>query len=214
VIDGWAIPDSPLKISEEGRANDVPLLTSMQADEGSGQSPKTYGKIPAYEWHKQVQERYGDLSIRFNELYPSPDDDAASIAEKASGRDRGQADMYLWCARVSNKQKANIYTYYFNQPIPWPEHPEFQAFHTGEVVYIFSNLDTLARPFTEVDRTVAATTSGYLVNFVKSGDPNGTGLPRGDAFGAASPATLEISSTTRMRPFNGSGEACILEGVL
>jgi para-nitrobenzyl esterase len=199
VLDGWAIPGSPLKVSEEGKANDIPLLTGMQADEGSGLAG-TYGKIPADEWHKQVQERYGDLAEKFNELYPSPDEAAASIAQKESARERGQAGMYLWCARVFNKQKGKVYTYYFNRAIPWPEHPEFQAFHTGEMVYIFSNLEKLLRPFTDVDRAVAATTSGYLANFVRTGDPNGKGLPKWESFITDPPTTLEISASTRMRP--------------
>lgn len=116
-----------------------------------------------------------------------------------SARQRGEAGTYLWCAKVLNKQKERIYTYYFNQAIPWPEHPEFQAFHTGEMVYILSNLDKLPRPFTEVDRAVAATTSGYLVNFVGTGNPNRQGLPHWDAFSTDPPAILEISATTRMR---------------
>jgi para-nitrobenzyl esterase len=172
----------------------------MQADEGSGMAPRTYGKLPADEWHKQVQERYGDLAAKFNELYPSPDDAAASVAQKVSARERGEASMYLWCSRIFTKQRGKIYTYFFNRAIPWPEHPDFQAFHTGEVVYILSNLDKLPRPFADVDRTVAATTSGYLINFVRTGDPNGKGLPRWDAFTANNPATLEISGSTRMRP--------------
>ena len=198
VLDGWSIPDSPLKISEEGKANDVPLLTGMQADEGSGNSG-SYGKVPADEWRKPVHDRYGNLTEKFNELYPSPDDAAASSAQKASARERGQAAMYLWCARVFDKQKGKIYTYYFSRAIPWPEHPEFQAFHTGEMVYILSNLYKLPRPFTEVDRTVAAITSGYLVNFVRTGNPNGRGLPKWDAFVTDPPATLEISASTEMR---------------
>jgi para-nitrobenzyl esterase len=205
IADGWAIPDPPLKVREEGKANDVALLTGMQADEGSGYS-KTYGKMPLDEWHKQVQEKYGDLAAKFNELYSSPDDAAASIAQKASNRERGQAAMYLWCARVFTKQKGKIYTYFFNRAVPWPEHPEFGAFHTGEMVYIFSNLDKLPRPFTEVDKSVAAITSGYLVNFVRTGGPNGQDLPKWESFRADHPATLEISDSTSMRPLMDSAK--------
>jgi para-nitrobenzyl esterase len=200
VVDGWSIPDTPLAAIESGKANDVPLLTGMQADEGSGNAPQTYGKIPAAEWHQQVQKLYGDLAARFEQLYPSPDDAAASIAEKQSARERGEASMYLWCAKATEKQKSKIYTYYFNRATPWPEHPEFAAHHTGEVIYMFSNLNKLPRPYTEDDRKVAATASGYLVNYVTAADPNGAGLPKWDSFRANPFATLEISPATAMRP--------------
>jgi para-nitrobenzyl esterase len=36
-----------------------------------------------------------------------------------------------------------VYTYYFDPAIPWPAHPEFGAFHTGEVPYVFENLKFL-----------------------------------------------------------------------
>jgi para-nitrobenzyl esterase len=200
ILDGWAIPGVPLDVVEAGKANDVPPLTGMQADEGSGNAPQTYGKIPATEWHKQVQQLYGDLASKFEQLYPSTEDAAASIVEKQSARDRGQASMYLWCSRASQKQNSKIYTYYFNRATPWPEHPEFGAHHTGEVIYMFSNLDKLPRPYTEDDRKVAATASGYLVNYVRTADPNGTGLPKWESFKANPPQTLEISPATAMRP--------------
>jgi para-nitrobenzyl esterase len=200
VLDGWSIPGVPLGIVEEGNAKDVPLLTGMQADGGSGNAPQTYGRIPAAEWHKHVQQLYGDLAGKFEQLYPSPDDAAASTAEKQSARERGEASMYFWCTKVIQKQNSKIYTYYFNRATPWPQHPEFGAHHTGEVIYMFSNLDKLPRPYTDDDRKVAAIASGYLVNYVQTADPNGAGLPKWDPLKANPPATLEISPSTAMRP--------------
>jgi para-nitrobenzyl esterase len=172
----------------------------MQADEGSGNNPTTYGKIPAEKWHKQVTQMYGDLATKFDELYPSGDAAAASIAEKQSARERGEASLYLFCLKVSNHQKSKVYTYYFNRAIPWPEHPEFGAHHTGEIVYMFSNLSKLPRPFTAEDRKVARVSSEYLANFVKTGDPNGNELPKWMSVSPESPATLEISPLSKMRP--------------
>lgn len=200
VADGWLISAAPLDVIEMRKANDVPLFTGMQADEGSGNAPKTYGKIPAAEWHEQVQQMYGEFAPRFEKLYPSPDDAAASIAEKQSARERGEASMYLWCSRAVAKQNSKIYTYYFNRATPWPEHPEFGAHHTGEIIYMFSNLDKLNRPYTDDDRKVAAIASGYLVNYIRTGNPNGARLPKWDPFAPNPPSTLEISPTTSMRP--------------
>jgi para-nitrobenzyl esterase len=70
------------------------------------------------------------------------------------------------------------YAYLFNRAVPWPEHPEFGAFHAGDLPYVFDNLRLLDRPWTEVDRTLAAATASYWINFAATGDPNGPGLPR------------------------------------
>ena len=202
IVDGWVLPDSPLVLTQQGKANNVALLTGMDADEGS--AFPNYGKLSAADWHKQVQERYLDLAGKFEALYPAADDQSAGEVEKTSARDRGRASMYLWCARAAQKLNSRRYTYYFNQAIPWPEHPEYAAFHSSELVYVFGNLDKLRRPFTEVDRRVEAQASGFLINFIRSGNPNGPGLPVWKEVSADNPATFEIGETSQMRPLMSS----------
>ena len=58
---------------------------------------------------------------------------------------------------------------------PRPERPEFGAFHTGEMPYVFNNLRLLDRPWEEVDRDLADIVSSYWANFATWGDPNGDG---------------------------------------
>ena len=72
------------------------------------------------------------------------------------------------------------YAYYFERAIPWPEHPEFGAFHSGELPYVFDNQRLLNRPWTDADRKLASVVSSYWVNFASLGDPNGnrSGLPK------------------------------------
>jgi para-nitrobenzyl esterase len=51
------------------------------------------------------------------------------------------------------------------------------AFHTSDIPYFLNHFTSLrADKWTEADRTVGATASAYLVNFAKTGNPNGTGL--------------------------------------
>jgi para-nitrobenzyl esterase len=72
------------------------------------------------------------------------------------------------------------YAYYFERAIPWPEHPQFKAFHSGELPYVFDNQRLLKRPWTDADRELASVVSSYWVNFASLGDPNGnqSGLPQ------------------------------------
>ena len=89
---------------------------------------------------------------------------------------------------------------FFKRAIPWPEHPEFGAFHTGDVIYWFNNLKMLDRPWTEGDKALAEAASSYWVNFVTSGDPNGEGLPEWPAFNADKKETQELDLETSTIP--------------
>ena len=82
--------------------------------------------------------------------------------------------MHLWAADQLAASK-RIYTYYFDRAIPWPAHPEFGAFHSGEIPYFFNTLNRLGRPWEPADRKLAETASTYVTNFAKKGDPNGSG---------------------------------------
>jgi para-nitrobenzyl esterase len=52
------------------------------------------------------------------------------------------------------------------------------AAHSWEIEYALGNLRTNpVYPWTPVDYKVSATMTGYFAHFIKTGNPNGTGLP-------------------------------------
>ena len=51
------------------------------------------------------------------------------------------------------------------------------AFHASEIWYVFDNLDVCPWLIDDADRALARLASSYWINFVKTGDPNGPGLP-------------------------------------
>ncbi|PTT00281.1 esterase [Pedobacter sp. HMWF019] len=173
IIDGWFLPESVPVIYKQGKQNRVPVLTGINADEGSAKS--NYGKISAEEFQKQSRQLYEVLYEDFDFLYPARTDSEARTSQVESARDFGLASTYLWADGYS--KTAQAYTYYFNHPIPWPEFPQYGAFHSSEIPYVFSNLNKLMRPWTPADRQISEMMSSYWVNFVNKGDPNGPGLP-------------------------------------
>lgn len=101
-----------------------------------------------------------------------------SLEQKQELRDAGLATLLDWRRARAERGKAPSFGYLFEHAIPWPEHPEYQAFHSSELPYVFDNLNKLARPWTDVDRELARLTASYWVSFISNGDPNGPGLPR------------------------------------
>ncbi len=198
VVDGWFLPADTAAIFAQGKQNDVPMLTGLTADEGS--SSPTYGKVKAEDFTKQVQQRFGAQADALLKLYPSNDQTQSGLSQKQSARDQGLVSMYLWATERAKTSKTKAYTYYFTRGIPWPEHPEFGAFHTGDVPYFFANLKHLNRPWETVDRKLSETASSYWANFAKTGNPNGKGLPNWPAFDAGQQVTMELGEKIGARP--------------
>jgi para-nitrobenzyl esterase len=192
-VDGWSVPADEGSIYASGRENQVHWITGMQADEGSSES--TYGKLSTEAFRKQSEARYGSLVSRFFQLYPPNDPES----QKQSLSDRGLASMYLWATVSAKTMKTPIYTYYFSEPTPWPEHPEFAAFHTSEIPYDFDNLDKAGHPYSDVDRRISQQMVEYWVNFCRTGDPNGGHLPTWQGVRPGAAVTMEIGAKTGMR---------------
>jgi para-nitrobenzyl esterase len=91
------------------------------------------------------------------------------------------------------------YAYFFEHAVPWPGHPRFGAFHSGELPYVFDNLRLLNRPWTDADRKLAGVVSSYWVNFAATGDPNGAGLPKWAPYQGGSRSFMVFSDTTGER---------------
>jgi para-nitrobenzyl esterase len=186
--DGWLVPCRPVAAFAHGQQNDVPTITGWNRDDSLGRAAN------ADAFRAQVQKRYGSFAAEFLKLYPAGSNEQALASYKQASRDRNRVSMYLWAKARSRTAKTPSYTYFFTRAIPWPQHPEFGAFHSAELPYIFDNLYRLPRPWQPVDHRVSRIFSSFLINFVKTGDPNGAGLPHWAAYNPAAKATMEIGA--------------------
>jgi para-nitrobenzyl esterase len=141
-----------------------------------------------------------DLSITFANGKQNPVDVIAGFNKdehSSFGGNVAQRDGIAWHARIfAEKQtqlgrKAYFYEFTHEPPVE-PPAPNLRATHASEMVYVFNNLHAprmipdrsspkLAMA-SEKDRTLADQMSSYWVNFAKSGDPNGKGLPTWERF--------------------------------
>jgi len=58
------------------------------------------------------------------------------------------------------------------------------AYHSGELAYVFDNLDVVGLGWDDADRELSETVADYWVNFARTGNPNGPGLPNWPTYNA------------------------------
>jgi para-nitrobenzyl esterase len=194
VVDGHLLPASIDEIVAQGKQNDVPFLTGGNADEG-GASPNPSTDAAAFE--SQAKQRFGEDSAAFLALYPV-------AASNDAARDQLRMSISSWAQARLKTSKAKIYTYFWNHVPPGPDASRYGAFHTSEVPYALNSLAMSDRPFTDVDRKIAATMSSYWVNFARTGNPNGKGLPVWPTVSEKPDSTMQIGDPTAAIPLTGS----------
>lgn len=102
--------------------------------------------------------------------------DIATAPENAEKGERGKVyeGSRKWCVEQLNNGRNPAYLYYFTRQLPGDD---AGAFHSSELWYMFGTYGRCWRPMTENDGKLSAEMVDYWTNFMKTGNPNGEGLP-------------------------------------
>ncbi len=179
VIDGYVLPDAIVNIFSQGKENKVALITGWNEEEGFNFGPpKT-----AEQYKKEAAEKYGADAAAYLQYYPASSDSEANASQtKVSSDMIFGVQNYTW-ANVESKRGATVFMYRFTRrPPATGEYKKFGAFHTAEVPYAYDNLKFFNRNFEPVDHALATAMSSYWANFIKTGNPNGKGLPNWEPY--------------------------------
>jgi para-nitrobenzyl esterase len=197
-LDGSVLPNDPYDLYEAHGQNDTPVLLGYNSNEGAmGSHPTT----PA-EFEAQIRGTYGTSAEAILAVYPHASDAAAQRSSRDVFRDSAFGwNAWIWARLQSKHGKGKVYSYYFDQVAPRDSmfYSPDGAVHTGEVPYVFGTLDA-PTAYTDQDRALSDAMQSYWVNFARTGNPNGPGLPDWPAFTADSLQLMTLRGTAALAP--------------
>lgn len=192
-LDGLFLTEPPATTFARGDQSDVPLLLGNNTQEGF--YPNLLGKLPPTpaNYRAVIARLFGDRATRVLVLYPGRD--RAQVERSASEL---ASDLFIahstwrWMDLQRHSADAPVYFYVFARPRPAKRHPvpgerrDPGAVHSTEIEYALGNLDSnRVYAWTPADQKVSQVMEGYVERFIKTGNPNGPGLPVWPAVGKA-----------------------------
>ena len=239
-IDGYFFPKPPVAIFAAGEQAQVPLLVGWNSQEMGYQMVMGRDKPTPDAYAQAVQKMYGERAADVLKLYGGTTDETAEQAatDLASDRFIGYS-TWKW-SDIHSKTGGNkpVYRYLYARPRPemtpemgnatagmaggvikntdpaTPKAPPARgAVHSAEIEYALGNLaGNKVYAWTPDDYKVSKVMQAYFANFIKTGNPNGSGLPNWSAVTNGDPVqVMHIDVNTRQEPENNRGRYLFMD---
>lgn len=193
VVDGWVIPEPIEDIFQNGRQNDVPIIVGTTAKEMSSLTSPAGLPNTTAELKERISRHFPNSQFSdFVAAFGGGDDDTARNAILALIQANGFSSQMRQWARATDNVSSAAFVYYFTRVPPIENSEYLGAYHSSDVPYAFQNIDP---EFGKVDQAVSDVMSDYWVNFAKTGDPNGTGLPKWESYNIDAEPYMELGDT-------------------
>ncbi len=204
-VDGYFFPKSPTEIFEKGEQARVPLLVGWNSAE-MDYHMILGGSAPTVEnYTNAVKKLYGDHADEALKVYHAGDDEEVIPVATALASDMFIAfSTWKWSDVQSKTGVKPVYRYWFTRPRPQmrsemgnavanlaggvskdttgkkatPAPPPVGAVHSAEIEYAMGNLPTnRVYDWQPEDYEVSLIMQNFFANFIKTGNPNGFGVP-------------------------------------
>jgi len=192
-IDGYFLPKSPQAIFEAGEQMKVPLLAGWNSAEGDYRAILGKEEPTAENYKSALQKLYGDKANEIFQEYPATTADEVKQVATELASDRFIAfSTWKFTDLQSKTSDKPVYRYYYTRKRGEPEKSS-GAVHSAEIEYALGNLHyNKAYSWSAEDFKVSETMQNYFFNFIKSGNPNGAGLPTWPTFQSRTPHEVMV----------------------
>jgi para-nitrobenzyl esterase len=224
-VDGYFFPKPPVEIYAAGEQAHVPLLVGSNSEEIGYPGVLGREKPTLENYRKALQRLYGDKADDVFKLYPASTETEVMDAARDLASDRFISYSTWKWLDLSTKTGGKP-TYYYNYARPRPAmRPEMGnstaglaggvvksppavanplpqargAVHSAEIEYAMGNLDSnKVYAWTPDDYKVSKVMQEYFANFIKTGNPNGPGLPTWPTFDTGQRMTIDVDTRAEL----------------
>lgn len=186
IIDGRLVVEAPEAALRAGKQTMVPVIVGANDHDLAASPAQTKDALFA---------QFGPLASQARKLYDPNGDVSFEDLSQAIVADEIIIEPSRNLAELMTKADQSAYFYRFSY-VPEALHERRHgATHGAEIPFAFDTVSALFKDkASEADLAMAGTISGYWVDFVKAGDPNGGGRPAWPHFNLATGEVLNITS--------------------
>jgi para-nitrobenzyl esterase len=200
-IDGYFFPESPVSLYKTGRVAKVPVIIGWDSEESNWKSILGDAEPTRENYTNAIKKLYPSNADEILKFYAVNNDSDVIVVATSLASDRTNAfGSWRW-VDLHTKTNSPVYRYFFTKARPGlmadinkPKRSDagaeipvkdfnglgfFQgAVHSAEIEYALGNLPSnRVYDWQASDYMVSNIMQDYFVNFIKSKNPNGIGLP-------------------------------------
>ncbi|RZK40171.1 MAG: carboxylesterase family protein [Pedobacter sp.] len=221
-VDGNFFVEQPLTTYTYGRQMDVPLLAGWNTAERSMNTVLFNQKPTVENYEAGVNRVFTSKGKEILAVYPAmAHEQVAQLATDLASDRFISYSTWKWIDVHSKTNGHPVYRYFFSRKRPsflgqGSHNADIMgAVHASDIEYALGNLDrNKSYKWESEDFETSKVFQSYLLNFIKSGNPNGNGLPRWFGLQSSIPKVMVIDGQSKSLPEKNGKRYMQLDGIL